>query len=289
MQRLLIRFIMSCSSVLFALMISACIVNTGFAATNTRLQPTSPSASVIKYNSHWSGYVLGSGSGNGFKSVQGSWNTQCTGSAAPASASQQVSTWVGLGGYYGLGLVQTGTEIDDAGNYHLFLEVINANGVDQIKQYVPNASATGFGCGQHIQAVVYYHPAGCSGGFTTSIVNSSNNTSLASGCIFSNSDIQSAEWIDERPYCQTDFATLADFNWTGWSNVLAQANYSGAAWVNPNAYYNINIIMAVGHTPSTMAATDGNSVNSDNTFTDRWYNSGPATTGSCGYHTQCLC
>lgn len=63
-------------------------------AQESALAPNSPTQYVNSDN--WAGYFIGSGSGNGYKGIQGDWNVQCF--AGSQSNSRQETTWVGLGG-----------------------------------------------------------------------------------------------------------------------------------------------------------------------------------------------
>src|SRR5205807_7282280 len=83
---------------------------------------------------------------------------------------------------------------------------------------------------------------------------------------------RSAEWIDERPYFTCRFPSLADFNVTRWSNVLAQANETNAPWENPNNFVSSQWLMYDNLSSNYLMSPDGLRVRSDNTFTDRWYN-----------------
>jgi hypothetical protein len=97
-----------------------------------------------------------------------------------------------------------------------------------------------------------------------------------------------ALFVDERPGCGAGYTykSLADFHYTQWSNVLAQANYKGAPWANPNSFVNTQLLMydagpnGHGGSDEYLAYPDGLSVNNNNTFTNRWYNYGNSY-GSC--------
>lgn len=105
---------------------------------------------------------------------------------------------------------------------------------------------------------------------------------MGSTCIIPSQGVghQSAEWIDERPSvsCNNNdpakLSYLADFNYVGWSDVQAQANYSGAQWQNPNSFANTQLLMYDDPTQEYLAYPDGLQVGNDNTFLDRWYNYG---------------
>lgn len=232
-------------------------------------------------SSNWSGYYVGSGSGNGFQGVKGTWNTQCY--SGSVSTSVQESSWVGLGGWFsGEGLVQTGTWLTNNGTYELFWQAIYPDGDIQAQGFEYNLP-----CRITVNAEVDYHSGICPNDFYTYIQDSKGDV-LSSGCINVTGGRQSAEWIDERPDCGKGYhyTSLAQFNYTSWSDVLAEANYNGAPWINPNSFVNTQLLMyddgpnGKGGSDQYLAYPDGLSVNSNNTFTNRWYHYGNSY-GSC--------
>ncbi len=255
---------------------------TGLAAKKIKLQEAALSSrgsnvtnAVSFFDSYnWSGWLAGSGSGNGFKSVQGSWNVQCF--SGPQSDSIQETTWVGLGGdFSNEGLVQTGTFKEANGNVYLFWEAFNANGTGPNNGNI-SSNHVNIPCSHAIHAVVMYHPSGCSNGFTTQVQDVTGGTFYNSGCLVLTGGHESSEWIDERPDCGTgnDYTSLADFNYTRWSNVLTQINTGNSGWSTPLNYSPSQSTMQdslPGGTNDELASPDGITINSNNTFEDQWY------------------
>jgi len=223
---------------------------------------------------NWSGYTVGSGSGNGFKGVEAKWNAPCT--SGTRDYDHQYASWVGLGGYFPFSnpepLEQAGIYLQTDGTYRLFWEYAPYNN--------PAVDPAVIYCGDHILAWVYFGYSYCSnGGFYAHVEDDTTGHTAhwGSTCLTESHGLghQSSDWIDERPTINCGRPSqLADFNYTQWSNVLAQANYSGAAWVNPNSFVNTQVLMWDNGNAYFIAFPDGLHVNSDNTFTDRWYHYG---------------
>lgn len=229
---------------------------------------------------NWAGYVVGDGTGNGFEAVEATWNAPCK--SGTVNSQIGYSSWVGLGGAFGGGvfdnpdgvepLEQTGILLQSDGTYRLFWAYVSS---DSVAQNIDQTDV--IDCGWPITAWVHYGTVSgyCSnGGFYAHVqVNGHTGAHLGSTCLTESDGIghQSAEWIDERPINANDgcYTELADFNTANWTSVLAQANNSGAGLSNPNNYVNRQLFMYSGSTE--LADPDGNSVSSNNTFTDRWY------------------
>ena len=219
---------------------------------------------------NWSGYVVGSGSGNGFKGVEANWNAPCK--SGTANSQIQYGSWVGLGGYFDTNLEQAGIILQSDGTYRMFWEYIWSNGDPP---YIDTSDVVH--CGDPMTAWVHFGTTYCSnGGFYAHVQDNKTGAHLGSTCLSKSTGygIQSADWIDERPLVYCGLTELADFNYTQWSNVLAQANYSGAGWANPNNFVNTQLLMYDDPSGNYLAIPDGLHVNSNNTFTDRWYNYG---------------
>ncbi len=105
-------------------------------------------SSGYTYSVNWSGYFAGSGSGNGFKQVEGNWNVPCYDGSHSPSKSRAV-TWIGLGGWYGNNLWQGGTTEDPSTGYHFWFEPF-----PQTYMMIQSQSLS---CGDHIQAEVDYN------------------------------------------------------------------------------------------------------------------------------------
>lgn len=192
------------------------------------------------------GYVVGSGSGNGFKAAEGYWNVPCT--SAPVDGRHQAAVWVGLGGWYGNGnLFQAGVAVLPDGNgnpkYQLFIEMIGAP--NPAPYYGPTVS-----CGDHLytyldfnfpysnaaSGFVYDYSSGAE--FRAGPGGTSNGFDVDTSRFIP--DIQSTEWMVERPVlCQhpvsQPYGDLANFhyvNWHGQNGETPEAlpNYSGSSW-----------------------------------------------------------
>jgi len=212
---------------------------------------------------NWAGFFVGTGSGNGFKEVTGNWNTPCT--AAPINSNHIAAEWVGLGGYYGTGnLLQTGTVLLADGRFHIFYELF---------PNTPVVTNQTFNCGNSFTAEVDYN-----------FVSTGNNKNhifiknITTGFTLDTTlggfqpDLESAEWIDERPSCGgNNFTDLANFHYVNWSSTLARPNFSGAGYNGIGNFVNTNLTME-DHNTTTLAHPDG--LNANNTFVDRWYNAG---------------
>lgn len=238
----------------------------------------SPSATTMYVDTpNWAGYLVGSGTGNGFKGVEGNWNAPCTSGAINSQIGY--SSWVGLGGAFGNGvfanpngvepLEQAGVLLQSDGTYRLFWEYVSTNQ----PPFIDYSDVVH--CGDHLSAFVIYGSSYCSnGGFYAHVQDNTTGAHLGSTCLTESDGlgIQSAEWIDERPSIGNCYQKLADFRYTQWSNVLAQPNGSGSPYQNPNNFVNRQLFMYSGSTE--LADPDGLSVASNNTFTDRWYANG---------------
>jgi hypothetical protein len=226
---------------------------------------------------NWAGYVIGSGSGNGFKGVEANWNAPCK--SGTVNSQIGYGSWVGLGGAFGNGvfansngvepLEQAGIILQSDGTYRMFWEYVSSNEPPLID------TQDVIRCGQSITAWVHYGSSYCSnGGFYAHVQDNTTGSHLGSTCLTRSQGlgVESAEWIDERPSVGNCNQQLADFNYTQWSNVLGQTNVSGSGWSNPNNFVNRQLFMFSGTTE--LADPDGLSVASNNTFTDRWYANG---------------
>lgn len=225
---------------------------------------------------NWAGYIIGDGSDPGFKGVEANWNAPCK----SGSVNSQIgySSWVGIGGNFsGDQLEQAGILLQSDGTYRMFWEYVWSATSDP--PYIDSGDVVH--CGDSMTAWVYFGSSYCSnGGFYAHVQDNTTGGHLGSTCLTESHGLghKSAEWIDERPTNSGSGCVqqLADFNYTQWSNVLAQPNSTGASYQNPNNFVNHQELMY--SYPSSgatfLSAPDGLQVNSDNTFTGRWYNYG---------------
>jgi hypothetical protein len=230
---------------------------------------------------NWAGWYVGTGSGNGFQGVKGNWNAPCVG-GSPDSG--KYSSWVGLGGRFGTeSLEQTGIDEQPDGTYRMFWEYVysdptspyGASGIER------DDMTDVIHCGQHISASVEYgsRSGHCpSGEWHPHVTDTSTGKTWDPGCMSESHGfgVQSAEWIDERPSVDQSicppsdpYTSLTDFQWTAWSSLLAQANYSGAGYVAPSSFANSRIVMHDDGTNTDISYPDQTSIGSS--FTGRWH------------------
>ncbi|HEY7125382.1 MAG TPA: G1 family glutamic endopeptidase [Ktedonobacterales bacterium] len=219
---------------------------------------------------NWSGWEVGSGAGNGFEAVIGEWNAECV--SGPNDSHHQFGSWVGLGGDFNQSLEQTGIILRTDGTYRMFWEYVYPDNTGP----APTIDTTDVvKCGQHIKAWVHLGSAYCpNGGWDTYIQDTTTGKFLNHACDASKPlGYESAEWIDERPLVGCGLTQLADFNYTSWSDVQAQAKASGAVFHGPNSFANTRLAMQDYQGGPYLAFPDA-TVSSNNTFTDRWYGAG---------------
>ena len=216
-----------------------------------------PQTTSYQTSQNWSGYTVGSGSGNGFQGVEGKWSAPKT--SGNIDAAHDYASWVGLGGFFPAppysfeNLEQSGIILQTDGTYRLFWAFVYSGGAGATVHVDPNDVVH---YSDHIYAWVHYNYSGCSNGFYAHVEDDSTNPHLHLGstCIVPSQGVgqQSADWIDERPEVTCDpnipvaLPYLADFNYIGWSDVQAQANYSGAQWQNPNSFANTQRVFESG-------------------------------------------
>jgi hypothetical protein len=160
-------------------------------------------------DSNWAGYVvaLGTASQTGVSSVSGSW-TQPTASCSAGSPSDS-AFWVGLGGYSGQHLEQTGTSADCSASgqpvYSVWYELVPAAQVAVNMTVQP---------GDRLSA----HVAVTGDTVTLSISDLTRKTTFSKQLQMSSPTVSSAEWIAEAPSQCVSAAgqdchvlTLADF------------------------------------------------------------------------------
>lgn len=85
-----------------------------------------PQTTNYQTSQNWSGYTVGSGSGNGFQGVEGKWNAPKT--SGNIDAAHDYASWVGLGGVFPSNnpenLEQTGILLQRDGTYRMFWEYV---------------------------------------------------------------------------------------------------------------------------------------------------------------------
>ncbi len=163
------------------------------AGTTTSSTPT-PSASTVAVtqqdDSNWAGYVVASSAttNTSFSAVSGSW-TQPAADCSVGSPSDS-AFWVGLGGYSGDSLEQTGTAADCSAtgqaSYYVWYELVPAAQVQVNMTVQP---------GDRLSA----HVAVSGDTVTVSISDSTRHTSFSKQLQMSDPNLSSAEWIAEAP------------------------------------------------------------------------------------------
>lgn len=229
----------------------------------------SPATTTITSTGNWSGFLVGSGSGNGFNETTGNWNTPCT--SGTIDHNHLAAEWVGLGGYYSDTLLQAGTTLLADGTFHMFYELY---------PNPPVINSQSFGCASSFTAEVDYNYS--STGTNKNHIFVKNTTTGASmDVIVSNAtfqpDLQSSEWVNERPSCNSGLTDMANFYFLGWTSSLARTNTTGAGLATINTFANTDLMMQDQQTATTLAKPDG--LNLDGTFKDRWYAAG--SDGTC--------
>ena len=227
-----------------------------------------PTTSITSVG-NWSGFLVGSGSGAGFKQTTGNWNTPCT--TGIVDHNHLVAQWVGLGGYYSDTLLQAGTTLLANGTFHIFYELY---------PNPPVISSQSFGCASSFTAEVDYNYTS-TGANKNHIAVKNTSTGFTVDVVVANTsfqpDLQSSEWIDERPSCNSGLTDLADFNYLTWTSPLARTNTSGAGLGTINTFANTDLMMQDQNTGTVLAKPDG--LNVDGTFKDRWDSAG--SDGTC--------
>ena len=220
------------------------------------------SASTTRINNqNWSGYVVGSGSGNGFNEAEGNWSVPCMGTQPAGS---HALTWVGIGGYfeYPFRILQVGT-IDDSNyspNYapSFWWEIYPENEIQAV-------SGITLKCTDSIHADVTTTPSNhvyIVDQTSKHYFSYSPDASFVAGR-------QSSEWINERPGCPNGIdSLLADYNYTSITSAEARPARSGATLGGINQFQNISVQM-VDSSGTTLANADA--LNSDGqSFRDDW-------------------
>jgi hypothetical protein len=179
---------------------------------------------------NWSGYVVGSSSGQSFSSVSASW-VQPTVKASPGGGTGYSAYWVGLGGSseQSQALEQIGTAADVTGgktSYYAWYEL------------VPSAE-------QKLSLAV--HPGDHMSGkvtvsgttVTVSMSDQTTGKSTTKTLQMSNPDTSSAEWIAEAPAAQTSYGSysilpLADFGSVTFTNASATAGGHTGSLADPS-------------------------------------------------------
>ena len=223
----------------------------------------------IQHSLNWAGFYVGTGSGNGFKQVTGNWSTPCI--SGTVNSNHLDAQWVGIGGVYGnQSLLQVGTALLTDGRFHPFYELY---------PNPPIMSTQGFACANAFTASVDYNLYS-KGTNKNHIYIKNLSTGFTLNYVVPNSrfkpDLRSAEWIDERPSCNSGLSDLANFHYVTWTNARASMNMASAVLSGISSFPNNALIMQ-DKNHSILAKPDG--LGANNTFKDRWYNTG--RDGSC--------
>jgi Peptidase A4 family len=181
---------------LAALLLTACSSSASShpsagAATSSASARAASTVTVTDQNdSNWAGYVIASSAttNSSFSSVSGSW-TQPTADCAANSPSHS-AFWIGLGGYSGEHLEQTGTSADCSAtgqaSYSVWYELVPAAEVSVNMTVQP---------GDRLSA----HVAASGDTVTISISNQTRHTMFSKQLQMSSPSLSSAEWIAEAP------------------------------------------------------------------------------------------
>ncbi len=234
-----------------------------------RLSPTPLVSTTITSTGNWSGFLVGNGSGNGFNETTGNWNTPCM--SGTIDHNHLAAQWVGLGGYYSDNLLQAGTTLMADGTFHIFYELY---------PNPPVISSQSFGCASSFTAEVDYNYTS-TGPNKNHIYVKNTTTGYTVDVVVANAtfqpDLQSSEWVNERPSCNSGLTDMANFSFLGWTSPLARTNTNGAGLATINTFANTYLMMQDQNVGATLAKPDG--LNADGTFKDRWYAAG--TDGTC--------
>ena len=181
-----------------ALLLAACGAGTSTSSHPSAETTTSPAqaqaASTIKVtdqeDSNWSGYVVASSATTktSFSNVSGSWTQPAV--HCEAGSPSHSAFWVGLGGYSGKHLEQTGTSADCSASgqasYYVWYELVPAAEVLVHMTVQP---------GDRLSA----HVAVSGDTVTVSISDLTRHTTFSKRLQMSDPTVSSAEWIAEAP------------------------------------------------------------------------------------------
>lgn len=237
-----------------------------------RVNPMGSSGSPYAYNDTWSGYIVDQG---GMDEAFSDWQIPC-GQRSPNGST--VVSWVGLGGFYNENLWQAGTTEDPSDGYFFWYEaypLIQAVKLTNNRLY----------CGDTVAVDVNYNIS-CSNGvfawmedYTHYTYQTSNN----GNCLSFTPDLNTADWIDERPtfydYGVQCHTTLYDFVNVNWSDVAAYSTWYYNNYMTLIQYNDLMIEMTDNGSSSSTRLAEPGQVNSNNgsSFTDIWYNAGTNT------------
>lgn len=217
---------------------------------------------------NWSGYFVGSGTGSGFKQLEGNWNIPCYNGSQSPSNSRAVS-WIGLGGWYGNNLWQAGTTEDPSEGYHFWVEAF-----PQTYMIINDKTLS---CGNHVQAEVDYNVT-VPGKSSVYLKDTSNGdyVSASYGDEFV-PDLESADWIDERIGCSLTSSShylLADFNYVVWSSANAKPNSNNSSYGSINSFVNLQVTMYETNSPYDFLTSPYSLGSGGNNFQDNWQEKG---------------
>jgi hypothetical protein len=178
---------------------------------STSPTPSSGAPSTVTADLNWGGYAAATDFNNpqpAISGVSGSWTV-------PEVAVSQTDTfsaiWIGIGGTFGMTLIQTGTEQDCVNglvSYSAWYELLPDNSVTIL---TVNVSP-----GDTINASITLSDP-TADLWTISLSDLSNGQSFRQDFVYNSSRL-SAEWVVERPFVNNVLTQLADFSLITFSN-----------------------------------------------------------------------
>jgi hypothetical protein len=173
--------------------------------------PTSAAPPTVTTDLNWGGYAAATDFNNpqpAISGVSGSWTV-------PEVAVSQTDTfsaiWIGIGGTFGMTLIQTGTEQDCVNglvSYSAWYELLPDNSVT-----IPTVNVSP---GDTINASITLSDP-TADLWTISLSDLSNGQSFRQDFVYNSSRL-SAEWVVERPFVNNVLTQLADFSLITFSN-----------------------------------------------------------------------
>lgn len=218
---------------------------------------------VTSASANWAGYVALTDQNN-YNFVKGQFTQSdiATGAVYPSYQ----SSWVGIGGCFSNQLIQAGTEMDNNGYlgshefsiWYEYLDAAHQNPAINIDSISP---------GQDMSVAVEYSGGKAHFSFYSKAKGFSRNIELDNAQEYYSGNC--AEWIDERPYVNGNFAQLAKFTPVNWDSCAVSTNLGGT--LNSIATQkNQRLIMM--NSENTILAQPSALGNSGNRFTDTFYN-----------------
>ena len=178
---------------------------------STSPTPSSGAPSTVTTDLNWGGYAVATDFNNPqpvISEVSGSWTVP---EVAVAQTDTFSAIWIGIGGTFGMTLIQTGTEQDCVNglvSYSAWYELLPNNAVT-----IPTVNVSP---GDTISASITLSDP-TANLWTISLSDLSNGQSFSQD-FFYNSSRLSAEWVVERPLVNNVLSQLADFSLITFSN-----------------------------------------------------------------------